>query len=81
MKVETPFPMAFQMQPTRQGEEQELQMRHAGAGVGEEPALRREAGDRSGTDGIMVGQCCRTVSARMARAGGGTEHVTSTNRT
>lgn len=30
MKVETPFPMAFQMQPTRQGEEQELQVRHAG---------------------------------------------------
>lgn len=39
MKVETPFPMAFQMQPTRQGEEEELQVRHAGVGVGsEEPA-------------------------------------------
>lgn len=37
MKVETPFPMAFQMQPTRQ--EEELQVRHAGVGVGSgEPA-------------------------------------------
>lgn len=41
MKVETPFPMAFQMQPTRQEEEEEeeLQVRHAGVGGGSgEPA-------------------------------------------
>lgn len=79
MKVETPFPMAFQMQPTRQGEEEELQIRHAGVGVGLRASTLHRTANLLNDRGNGQTQCGKTMRASVL--GKSMEHIRGTNRT